>query len=285
MFNKFLARLARRPPPSEETTPARTTAGETANAAMSTPRARQRDAFSFDASRPSLPLASETRGEVPTVTPSGAALDTRGTKTYPSPRVVERHGVSGTTFPKRDTPRRQGGTPARATETPTRRAGTPTSDSALQERPPRPAGARPVSRPVPASTENAFVDQTRPVSTPMLGYQGLMAPRVALPAPASTTVGMPMAAIPSYGGVTMQAPSTSWNDGGDGAARLGALYPPFQPPITPTAGWNSGGTLPAWSAAPANQAPASMGGLGLGRSFSGHGGATRRTRRTLKNPW
>ncbi|ETL43902.1 hypothetical protein L916_05685 [Phytophthora nicotianae] len=134
MFNKFLARLARRPPPSEETTPARTTAGETANAAMSTPRARQGDAFSFDTSRPSLPLASETRGEVPTVTPSGAALDTRGTTRHPSPRVVERHGVSGTTFPKRDMPGRQGGTPARATETPTRRAGTPTSDSALQER-------------------------------------------------------------------------------------------------------------------------------------------------------
>ncbi|ETP53979.1 hypothetical protein F442_01178 [Phytophthora nicotianae P10297] len=46
-----------------------------------------------------------------------------------------------------------------------------------------------------------------------------MAPRVALPAPASTPVGMPMTAIPSYGDVTIQVPSTSRNDGGDGAAR------------------------------------------------------------------
>ncbi|ETO60543.1 hypothetical protein F444_21281 [Phytophthora nicotianae P1976] len=141
-------------------------------------------------------------------------------------------------------------------------AGTPT-------RTPQPAEARPVSRPVPASSGNAFVDRTRPVSTPMLGYQGSMAPRMALPAPASTPVGMPMAAIPSYGGVTIQAPNTSRNDGGDGAARLGALYPPFQPPITPTAGWSSSGMLPAWSAAPATQTPASAGGLGLGRSFGG----------------
>ncbi|ETP25968.1 hypothetical protein F441_01220 [Phytophthora nicotianae CJ01A1] len=71
-----------------------------------------------------------------------------------------------------------------------------------------------------------------------------MAPRVALPAPASTPVGMPMAAIPSYGDVTIQVPSTSRNDGGDGAARH----------------------------APAAQAPTSMGGLGLGRSYSGQGG-------------
>ncbi|ETM39302.1 hypothetical protein L914_14544 [Phytophthora nicotianae] len=82
----------------------------------------------------------------------------------------------------------------------------------------------------------------------MFGYQGPMAPKVALPAPASTPAGMAMAAIPSYGGVTIQ------------------------PPITPTAGWNSGGMLPAWSAAPATQTPTSMGGLGLGRSFSGQGG-------------
>ncbi|ETL77988.1 hypothetical protein L917_21138 [Phytophthora nicotianae] len=284
MFNQFLARLARQPAPSEEPTPARTTAGETANAAMSTPRARQGDEFSFDASRPSLPLVSETRGEVPTVTPAGAALDTRGTKRHPSPRVVERHGVAGTPFPESGTPGRQGRTPARAAEKPTRRAEAPTSDSALQEmlvdtfsralqrlsdstgmptRTPRPTGARPVSR-----------QRRRPQGTP----SSVRLDRVTLPAPALTPVGMPMAAIPSYGGVTIRAPSTSRNDGG-------ALYPPFQPPITPTAGWNSGGTLPAWSAAPANQVPASMGGLGLGRSSVTKEGATRRTRRTLKDPW
>ncbi|ETP15577.1 hypothetical protein F441_09711, partial [Phytophthora nicotianae CJ01A1] len=180
---RFLARLARQPAPNEEPAPARMTASETAEAVTSTPRARQRDTFSFDASRPSLPLVRDTQGEVPTVTPAGAAFDTRGTTRHTSPRVVERHGVSRTLYLEGGTPRRQGGTPARASEAPTRRAGTPTSDSALQEmlvdtfsralqrlsasagtptRTPRPTGVRPVSHPVSASSGNAFVDQTRP---------------------------------------------------------------------------------------------------------------------------
>ncbi|ETI29773.1 hypothetical protein F443_23108, partial [Phytophthora nicotianae P1569] len=95
MFNQFLARLARQPAPSEEPAPARMMTGATADAVTPTPRARQRDAFSYDASRPSLPLVGEMQ--------EGGTL------------------------------RRQGGTPAGAAETPTRRAGTPTSDSALQE--------------------------------------------------------------------------------------------------------------------------------------------------------
>ncbi|ETL77538.1 hypothetical protein L917_21519 [Phytophthora nicotianae] len=133
MFNQFLARLARQPAPSEEPAPARTTTGETAEAVTSTLRARQRDAFSFDASRPSLPLVGETQGEVPTVTPAGAALNARGTTRHTPPRVVERHDVARTPYLEGGTPRKQGGRPARAAETPARRAGTPTSDSALQE--------------------------------------------------------------------------------------------------------------------------------------------------------
>ncbi|ETN08827.1 hypothetical protein PPTG_11644 [Phytophthora nicotianae INRA-310] len=213
MFSQFLARLARQPAPSEEPTPARTTARETAEAVMSTPRARPGDAFPFDASRQSLPLVSETRGE---------------TTRHPSPGVEERHSVAGMPFPERGTPRRQGMTPVQAVEMPTRRAGTPTTDSALQEmlvdtfsralqrlsvsaetptRTPRSEGARPLSRPEPAATGNALGSQTRLVSTPMVGYQGPIASRVALPPPASTPVGMPMAAIPSYGSVIIQVPS------------------------------------------------------------------------------
>ncbi|ETL92957.1 hypothetical protein L917_08797 [Phytophthora nicotianae] len=60
MFSQFLARLARQSAPSEEPTPARATARETAEAAISTPRARQGDAFPFDASTQSLLLVSET---------------------------------------------------------------------------------------------------------------------------------------------------------------------------------------------------------------------------------
>ncbi|ETO75182.1 hypothetical protein F444_09187 [Phytophthora nicotianae P1976] len=222
-----------------------------------------------------------------TVTPASAAFDPRETARHPSARVVERHSVAGMPFPESGTPRRQEMTPVRAVETPTRRAGTPTSDSALQEMlvdtfrrarqrllisagtptsTPQPARARPVTRPVPASTGSIFVGQARPASTTMLEYQGSMAPRAALPAPASTPVAMPMAAIPSYGEVTIQVPRTSRNDGGNGAARRSALYPPFQPPITPTAGWNSDRMLPAWS-------PASMGGHGCCGNFSGQGGS------------
>ncbi|ETN22010.1 hypothetical protein PPTG_02069 [Phytophthora nicotianae INRA-310] len=58
MFDQLLARMVRQPAPGEEPPPARTTDGEIAEAAMSTPRALQGDAFSFDASRPSLPLES-----------------------------------------------------------------------------------------------------------------------------------------------------------------------------------------------------------------------------------
>ncbi|ETP46494.1 hypothetical protein F442_07252, partial [Phytophthora nicotianae P10297] len=129
MFNQFLARLARQPAPSEEPAPAKTTTGETAEAVTSTPRARQRDAFYLDASRPSLPLVGETQGEVPTVTSAGAALNARGTTRHTPPRVAERHDVARTLYSEGGTPRRQGGTPAQATETPTRRARTPTSDS------------------------------------------------------------------------------------------------------------------------------------------------------------
>ncbi|ETP27841.1 hypothetical protein F442_22874, partial [Phytophthora nicotianae P10297] len=168
MFNQFLARLARQPAPSEEPALARMMTGATADAVTPTPRARQRDAFSYDASRPSLPLVGEMQGELPTVTPAGAALNARGTTRHTPTQVGERHDVARTPYPEGGTLRRRGGTPARATETPTRRAGTPTSDSALQEmlvntfsralqrlsdsagtptRTPQPAEARTVSRP------------------------------------------------------------------------------------------------------------------------------------------
>ncbi|ETO58712.1 hypothetical protein F444_22908 [Phytophthora nicotianae P1976] len=260
MFNQFLARLARQPAPSEEPAPARTTTGETAEAVTSTLRARQRDAFSFDASRPSLPLVGEMQGEN-TVSGGWHAQEARR-------NASEGGGDAGKESRNADVGLCVARDVGRHVQSGTAEAvcldWTPT-------RTPRPTGVRPVSRPVSASTGNAFVGQTQPASAPMLEYQGSTTPRVALPAQAPAP-GMPMAAIPSYGGVTIQAPSTSWNKRGDGTARLGALYPPFQPPIAPTAGWSSSGMLPAWSAAPATQTPASVEGLGLGRSFSGQGG-------------
>ncbi|ETN08707.1 hypothetical protein PPTG_11548 [Phytophthora nicotianae INRA-310] len=133
---------------------------------------------------------------------------------------------------------------ARATEMPTRRAGTPTTDSGLQEIPvgtfsralQRLSVAAGTSTGVPPSEEvmpvspsvrtlrGRLVGPTRPLSTPMIGYQGPMVPWVTLPALASTPVRMPLAAIPPYGGVTTQVDSTNRNDGGNGATRLSALY-------------------------------------------------------------
>ncbi|KAG2977326.1 hypothetical protein PC121_g22372 [Phytophthora cactorum] len=65
---------------------------------------------------------------------------------------------------------------------------------------------------------------------------------------------MTMAAIPSYGGVSIHVPRTSESNAEAGMLRPGAFYPPFQPPMTTTSGWRATtGTMPEWSAAPAIQ--------------------------------
>ncbi|ETP16420.1 hypothetical protein F441_08963 [Phytophthora nicotianae CJ01A1] len=230
--------------------------------------------FSFDTSRLSLQRVEGTLSEVPTATPASAsfgASDRSGggvppyTTRHPSPRLVER----GNDVPANVTSEGLGTMRARTTEMPTRRAGTPTTNSGLQEIPvgtfsralQRLSVAAGTSTGVPPSEE------VMPVSP-----SGPMVPWVTLPALASTPVRMPLTAIPPYGGVTTQVDSTNRNDGGNGATRLSALYLLFQHPISPTAGWSSGGTLPAWSSAPANQTPASMISLETSRSFSVQGG-------------
>ncbi|KAG3122187.1 hypothetical protein PC128_g27817 [Phytophthora cactorum] len=70
---------------------------------------------------------------------------------------------------------------------------------------------------------------------------------------------MSMAAIPSYGGVSIQIPSANRDEVKNGTLRPGAFHPPFQPPVTTTSGWNSTGTLSAWSAAPVTPTPVNYG--------------------------
>ncbi|KAG3037068.1 hypothetical protein PC116_g28623 [Phytophthora cactorum] len=70
---------------------------------------------------------------------------------------------------------------------------------------------------------------------------------------------MSMAAIPSYGGVSIQVPSANRDEVKNGALRPGAFHPPLQPPVTTTSGWNSTGTLSAWSTAPATPTPVNYG--------------------------
>ncbi|KAI9999232.1 hypothetical protein PInf_004052 [Phytophthora infestans] len=83
-------------------------------------------------------------------------------------------------------------------------------------------------------------------------------PRMTPGTVAATPTGMPMAAIPSYGGVSFQTPQPGWSSRGAGSPLPGAFYSPFQPPVTPTSGWSAHGTRPAWTSAPvASEAPTS----------------------------
>ncbi|KAG3089480.1 hypothetical protein PI125_g17989 [Phytophthora idaei] len=86
------------------------------------------------------------------------------------------------------------------------------------------------------SAEYTRAEPDRLMNSPMAGHLGSVSPRVALPTPASTPVGMSMAAIPSYGGVSIQVPSANRDEVENGTLRPGALHPPFQPPMTTTSG-------------------------------------------------
>ncbi|KAG3182014.1 hypothetical protein PC128_g14847 [Phytophthora cactorum] len=117
----------------------------------------------------------------------------------------------------------------------------------------------PVSRHMATSTEYTRAEPDRLMRSPMDMHLGSVSSRVALPTPASTPVGMSMAAIPSNGGVSIQVPSANRDEVENGTLRPGAFHPPFQPPMTTTSGWYSTGTLPAWSAAPATPTPVNYG--------------------------
>ncbi|KAG3079869.1 hypothetical protein PI125_g20610 [Phytophthora idaei] len=100
----------------------------------------------------------------------------------------------------------------------------------------RAQASAPVSRHMATSTEYTRAGADRLIHSPMARHLGSVSPRVALPTPASTPVGMSMAAIPSYGGVSIQAPSANGDEVENGTLRQGAFHPPFHPPMTTTFG-------------------------------------------------
>ncbi|KAG4049566.1 hypothetical protein PC123_g15151 [Phytophthora cactorum] len=288
LFNEFLEQLARQPAPSEEPTQSGTTIDAPVGITATTiPRPRQGVAFSMDPSRPSLQPVGNARGDVPMVTPayatsgrrtqSGEGVPASGLSHQGSGQAqglvqsgVERPGAAGG----------RGTLPVQSTVTPTVRTGTSTANPALQaflvdtlgqalqrfsvtSEAPTPTlqaqATAPVSRHMATSTEYTRAGADRLMHSPMAGHLGSVSPRVTLPTPASTPVGMSMAAIPSYGGVSIQVPSANRDEVENGTLQLGAFYSPFQPPMTTTSGWNSTGTLTAWSAAPATPTPVDYG--------------------------
>ncbi|KAG3110400.1 hypothetical protein PI124_g15797 [Phytophthora idaei] len=196
---------------------------------------------------------------------------------------VERPGAAGATTRANDSAGGRATLPVQYTVTPTVGTGTSTVNPALQaflvdtlsqalqrfsvtsEAPTptlRAQATAPVSRHMATSTEYTRTEPDRLMRSPMAGHLGSVSPRVTLPTPTSTPVGMSMAVIPSYGGVSIQVPSANRDEVENGTLRPGAFYPPFQPPMTTMSGWNSTGTLPAWSAAPATPTPVKYGNWG-----------------------
>ncbi|KAG3207348.1 hypothetical protein PC128_g160 [Phytophthora cactorum] len=290
--------LARQPAPSEEPTQSGTIIDAPVRITATTvPRPRQGVAFSMDPSRPSLQPVGNARGDVPMVTPAYATSDLRtqsgegvpdsGLSHQGSGRAqglvqsgAVRPGAAGATTRANDSAGGRGTLPVQSTVTPTVGTGTPTANPDLQaflvdtlsqalhrfsvtsEAPTptlRAQATAPVSRHMTTSAEYTRAESNRLMSSPMAGHLGSVSPRVALPTPASTPVGMSMAAIPSYGGVSIQVPSANRDEVENGTLRPGALHPPFQPPMTTTSGWDSTETLPAWSAAPATPTPVTQG--------------------------
>ncbi|KAG2804976.1 hypothetical protein PC114_g20028 [Phytophthora cactorum] len=234
--------------------------------ATTIPRPRQGVALSMDPSRPSLQPVGSARGDVPMVTPayatsgrrtqSGEGVPASGLSHQGSGQAqglvqsgVERPGAAGG----------RGTIPVQSTVTPTVGTGTSTANPALQAFLVDTLGQvlQRFSVMSGAPTLTLRAQATAPVSHHMATSADV--PEVALPTPASTPVGMSMATIPSYGGVSIQVPSANRDEVENGTLQRGAFCPPFEPPMTTTSGWNSTGTLPVWSAAPASSTPVNYG--------------------------
>ncbi|KAG3234367.1 hypothetical protein PI124_g20574 [Phytophthora idaei] len=255
LFNEFLEQLVRQPAPSEQPT--------------------------------HLERRSTRRGDVPMVTPAYVTSGRRTQSGEGVPASGRSHQESGQAqgLVQSGVERlRAGGgrgtLPVQSTVTPTVGTGTSSVNPALQaflvdtlgqalqrfsvtsEAPTptlRAQATALVSCHMATSTEYTRAGADRLMHSPMAEHLGSVSPRVTLPTPASTPVGMSMTAIPSYGGVSIQVPNANRDEVENGTLRPGAYYPPSQPPMTTTSGWNSTGTLPAWSAAPATPTPVDYG--------------------------
>ncbi|KAG2964850.1 hypothetical protein PC119_g25141 [Phytophthora cactorum] len=244
LFNEFLEQLARQLAPSEDPTQSGTTINAPVGITATTvPRPRQGVAFSMDPSRPSLQPVGNARG----VPASGLSHQGSGQAQGLVQSGVERPGAAGATTRANDLAGDRGMLPVQSTVTPTVGTGTSTANPALQaflvdtlgqalqrfsvtsEAPTptlRAQATAPVSRQIVTSTEYTRAETDRLMRSPMARHLGSVSPRVTLPTTASTPVGMSMAAIPSYGGLSIQVPSANRDEVENGTLRPGAFHPP-----------------------------------------------------------
>jgi len=102
----------------------------------------------------------------------------------------------------------------------------------------------------PASVSSGQTPQVGTASGQVPGGYGSMfgaaTPMAMPPAPAYTPSGVSRAAIPSYGGVSINVPSAASGNAGMGRLPPGAFYPPFQPAMVATPAWGAalGSALP-----------------------------------------
>ncbi|KAG3140084.1 hypothetical protein PC128_g25261 [Phytophthora cactorum] len=276
LFNGFLEQLARQPTPSEGPSqgPGTTIGVRAGGVTTTTTRPRQGVTIAMDPSRPSLAPVERSRHEVPQVTPAYATPDrlNRSSGGVPTSGPGNYAGGRAERVDMGD----QGTAPAQSTVSLTAGTETLVSNPAFQaflmdalsqalqrfstngEPPTLPQQSQamtPASRPRPTSTAYARLEESdRRAASAAAQYRASTTPRATLRTPASTPVGMPMAAIPPYGGVSIHVSSASVNNAEVGALRPGAFYSPSQPPMMTTSGWRATtGTIPAWSAAPAIQ--------------------------------
>ncbi|KAG3247523.1 hypothetical protein PI124_g7783 [Phytophthora idaei] len=250
--------------------------------ATTVPRPHQGVAFSMDPSSPSLQPVGNARGDVPMITPAYATSDrrTQSGEGVPASGLshqgsgqaqelvqseLERPGAAGATTWVNDSAGGRGMLPVQSTVTPTVGTGTSTVNPAFQaflvdtlsqalqrfsvtseaSTPTlRAQATAPVSRHMATSTEYTRAEPDRLMRSPMAGHLGSVSLRVTLPTPASTPVCMSMTAIPSYGGVSIQVPSANRDEVEYGTLRPGAFYPPFQPPMAATSGYQTSTGLP-----------------------------------------
>ncbi|KAI9991958.1 hypothetical protein PInf_017338 [Phytophthora infestans] len=267
-FQDLLLQLASQPAPSELTGAA---SHPRAEPTATAPGSRRGVAFTFDPARPSLgPVEGEGRKVTAAAGPQGPGLGRIEEERFRDARTAAPANVSTGGA-------RVGPTPS--TVTSTVGSGTRDTDSTFQAL--LIDSFQQALRGLSLNDASGGLRQARAPPSSMEERRSLEAanPRMTPGTVAATPTGMPMAAIPSYGGVSIQTPQPGWSSRGAGSPLPGAFYSPFQPPVTPTSGWSAHGTRPAWTSAPvASEAPTSATWEAGGRhatsggEFRGHAG-------------
>jgi hypothetical protein len=128
-----------------------------------------------------------------------------------------------------------------------------------------PTGYSPPVGPVPTPAIEGYASQTG--FLPGQPVQGVPA-YVSTPATAFTPSGVSRAAIPSYGGVSINVPETMGMQG-QGALPPGAFYPPYQPAMLATLKWSAAG--PYGGPVATMERPPAQGAYAYGGQGGGYG--------------